>query len=106
MVIEKEQVLNIVAGWISLNKGYTSPPHVKMLEDGSVVMDKEGRFNELKKQVEQRIASKTTSPYEYMKKYGEMVEAEDYDFCRAITEVLKPLGYDTKDTHKHIPSIT
>lgn len=48
MKIEKEQVLEIVAGWISKNKGYTKPPPVKMLEDGSVIVDEEKRLAEIK----------------------------------------------------------
>ena len=42
------------------------------------------------------------SPYECMMEYKIMVEAEHYETCKAITDVLKPLYFDTIDTHKHI----
>jgi len=40
-IIEKEKVLEIVAGRISLNWMYTAPPEVKMLPDGSIKIDNE-----------------------------------------------------------------
>jgi len=51
------------------------------------------------------IDSKRKSPYDYMIIYKEMVKTENYESCKAITEILKPLNYDTADTHNHIPSL-
>ncbi len=34
-----------------------------------------------------------------------MIIIEDYESAQAITEVLKPLNYDTADTHQHIKEI-
>ena len=36
--LSKEEVLQIVAGWISIKWGYNAPPEVEMLEDGSVCL--------------------------------------------------------------------
>ena len=48
------------------------------------------------------LDTKKRRPYEYMLKYKNMIKAEDYETAKAITEVLKPLNYNTADTHNHI----
>lgn len=62
-------------------------------------------YEECLGKVKMGIASGKTTAYAYMKMYEQSIEKEDYEMAKAITEVLKPLGYDTKDTHEHIKSL-
>ena len=48
------------------------------------------------------LDNKTKKPYDYMLRYKKVIKAEDYETAKAITEVLKPLNYNTADTHNHI----
>lgn len=59
-------------------------------------------YEEVKRQVEQNIACGKKTAYCYMKEYELMIEKEDYEGAKAITEILLPLGYDTAQTHNHI----
>lgn len=63
------------------------------------------RYQEVKDQCQLDIESKIKTPYDYMLEYKKMVVIDDYEACKAITEVLKPLNYDTADTHNHIPRL-
>jgi len=36
--IEKNKVIQIVSGWVSINLGYTSPPKMTMLDNGDVIL--------------------------------------------------------------------
>ena len=65
----------------------------------------EKRYQEVKKQCQKDIDSGHKKPYCYMNEYKQMIKIEDYEAAKAITEVLKPLNYDTADTHMHIPSL-
>jgi hypothetical protein len=59
-------------------------------------------YEEVKRQVEQNIACGKKTAYCYMKEYEQMIEKEDYEGAKAITEILLPLGYDTAQTHNQI----
>ncbi len=63
------------------------------------------KYEKEKAKCKSNIDSKRKSPYDYMLIYKEMVEVENYEACKAITEILKPLNYETIDTHAHIPSL-
>jgi len=63
------------------------------------------KYEEEKAKCESDINSKRKTPYDYMIIYKEMVKIENYEACKAITELIKPLNYDTADTHAHIPSL-
>lgn len=52
-----------------------------------------------------KISEGKTTAYGYMKIYEDCIRKEDYEMAKAITEVLKPLGYDTKDTHSDIKEL-
>jgi hypothetical protein len=63
------------------------------------------RYEEVKERCEFDLRNKRKKPYDYMIEYKNMVMSEDYEACKAITEVLKPLNYNTADTHSHIPCL-
>ena len=63
------------------------------------------KYEQAKSKCKSDIDSKLKSPYDYMLIYKEMVHNEDYESCKAITEILKPLNYNTLDTHSHIASL-
>ena len=41
----------------------------------------------------------------YMGRYKEMIEIDNYEAAQAITDVLAPFNYFTKDTHRHIKKL-
>lgn len=55
--------------------------------------------------VKNSIDSKSRTAFDYMHIYKKCISDEDYEQAKAITEILKPLGYHTADTHKHIKSL-
>jgi len=63
------------------------------------------RYEEVKAKCKFDIENKRKTPYDYMLEYKRMVTIEDYEACKAITEILMPLNYDTADTHAHIASL-
>jgi len=65
----------------------------------------EKHYQDYKRKCENDIKSGIRKPYDYMQEYKKMVAIEDYEACKAITEVLEPLQYFTADTHRHIPSL-
>lgn len=66
--------------------------------------DKE-RYLEAKTKYQSDIDNKIKKPYDLMLQYKRMIKIENYEAAKAITEVLKPLNYDTADTHIHIPEL-
>lgn len=66
--------------------------------------DKE-RYEKIKTQCRDDISNNKQTATYYMKVYKRMIEIEDYEAAKAITEILKPLGYHTADTHPHIKSL-
>lgn len=62
----------------------------------------EKRYNEIKLKCENDLKSRIKSPFDYMMEYKKMIINNDYEAAKAITEVLKPLHYETSDTHQHI----
>lgn len=69
------------------------------------IMWNQKRYEEVKAKCKADITSKCKSPYDYMFEYKKMVEIEDYEACKAITEVLSPLNYKTEDAHVYIASL-
>lgn len=65
----------------------------------------EERYQQTKKKCSDEINSGKKEPHDYMHTYKKMIECEDYESAKAITEVLEPLNYFTKDTHKHIKAL-
>lgn len=65
----------------------------------------ENRYLEAKKKCQVAIDDKIKKPYDYMVEYKKAIKIEDYEIAKAITEVLKPLNYDTADTHNHIKEL-
>lgn len=65
----------------------------------------ENRYLEVKEKCQRELDNKTKKPYDYMLEYKKMIKTEDYEAAKAITEVLKPLNYDTADTHNHIKEL-
>ena len=63
------------------------------------------RYEEMKRKCAEDIRNGIKKPYDYMQEYKKMVIADDYEACKAITEVLEPLNYFTADTHAHIPRL-
>jgi hypothetical protein len=63
------------------------------------------RYEEVKRKCSADIKSGLKDPCDYMQEYKKMVDKEDYEACKAITEVLEPLNFFTADTHKHIRSL-
>jgi len=61
------------------------------------------RYEVCKQNVIAAIKNKSKTPYDYMQAYKKAVEQDDFELCKAITEVLAPLNYFTADTHAHIP---
>ena len=65
----------------------------------------EKRYLEQLEIVSNNIKNGTKKPYDYMIEYKKAVNEDDFEKCKAITEVLKPLNYDTSDTHSHIEKL-
>ena len=63
------------------------------------------RYEEVKKQCKNSIEKGTKKPYDWMIEYKDMIKKEDYEGAKAVTEILKPLNYETKDTHAHIKEL-
>lgn len=63
------------------------------------------QYLRFKKFCESEIASKRQTPSDFMLEYKKRLKQEDYEACKAITEVLEPLKYYTKDTHAHIEGL-
>ena len=63
------------------------------------------RYEEVKEKCKSEIKNGIKKPYDYMIEYKEMIRIEDYEACKAITEILKPFNYHTEDTHSHILSL-
>lgn len=66
--------------------------------------DKE-RYESVKIKAQSDLTRKLKSPYDYMQIYKQMIADDDFEGAKAVTEVLKPLNYDTADTHNHIPCL-
>lgn len=62
-------------------------------------------YEKVKKECQDNIATGKRTSYCYMKEYEKMIEKEDYEGAKAVTEVLLPLGFDTSQTHSHIKSL-
>lgn len=62
----------------------------------------EFRYKDMKFQCEHNIERGTKTPYEYMIEYEKMIKNECYEEAKAITEVLKPLGYNTSDCNNRL----
>jgi hypothetical protein len=60
------------------------------------------KFEDDKRSFEIKLRNKSVTPYDLMQEYKRRVVLDDFEACKAITEVLKPLNYDTADTHTHI----
>ena len=65
----------------------------------------EKRYNEQLSIIADDINSGRKKPYDYMLEYKKAVNTDDFERCKAITEILKPLNYDTADTHNHIEKL-
>lgn len=63
------------------------------------------RYEQVKTQCREDISNSRQTATYYMKVYKRMIDIEDYEAAKAITETLKPLGYHTSDTHPHIESL-
>lgn len=63
------------------------------------------RYQDYKFSINNVIKNKSSTPDQYMKIYKKAIIEQDYEKAKAITEVLKPLHYDTSDTHQHIKSL-
>lgn len=65
----------------------------------------EQRYLDVKRKCANDIANGHKKAQDYMMQYKKMIIQEDYEAAKAITEVLKPLNYDTADTHQHIKEL-
>lgn len=63
------------------------------------------RYEQVKSMCQENITRGWKTCADYMLEYKAMVKKEDYEACKAITEVLDTYGYKTADTHKTIPSL-
>jgi hypothetical protein len=63
------------------------------------------RYDQVKTKCSCDLKSGFKQPHDYMHEYKKMVEKEDYEACKAITEILEPLNFFTADTHQHIKSL-
>lgn len=63
------------------------------------------RYENVKKKCSDDILYGTKNAYIYMQEYVRMVTIEDYEACKAIAEVLLPVGYNVADTHDSIPRL-
>lgn len=63
------------------------------------------RFEHVKHVCTSDIKSGHKRPSDYMGDYKRMVELDDFEACKAITEVLEMFGYKTADTHRHIRTL-
>ena len=56
-------------------------------------------------QIVHNIELQGRSAFSYMWAYADSIKAENYERAKAITDVLKPLGYNTADTHYLLPNL-
>ena len=63
------------------------------------------RYRAAKKIVETDVAKSKDDLGYYMGRYKEMIEIENFEAAKAITDVLEPFNYYTKDTHQHIKKL-
>lgn len=63
------------------------------------------RYEQVKSQCIQSITMAYKTCADWMLDYKTFIKKEDYEACKAITEVLEPYGYKTADTHKTIPEL-
>lgn len=63
------------------------------------------RYEETLKTCQNSLDRGVKTPFEYMMIYKDMIKKQDYESAKAITEVLRPLKYDTADTHGHISAL-
>ena len=63
------------------------------------------RYEKEKRDCQNAISNSRKTCSFYMGRYKESIKAQDFETAKAITEVLKPLNYDTADTHAHIKEI-
>ena len=66
----------------------------------------EKKYRALKLSVQREIDLNKKSPYDFMQEYKRAVVDDEFEYCKAITEVLRPLNYHTADTHPHIQQLT
>ena len=62
-------------------------------------------YEDTKFRVARDLKNGLKKPYDFMQEYKRMIVADDFEGAKAITEVLKPLNYDTADTHAHIKQL-
>jgi len=63
------------------------------------------RYQQLKIKVQLDIELHKSTPYDFMITYEQAIIKEDYEYDKAITDVLLPLGLKTSDTHKYIKTL-
>ena len=63
------------------------------------------RYENVKTKCANDIARGHKKAKDYMIEYKKMIVIEDYEAAKVITDVLKPLNYDTLDTHPHIKEL-
>lgn len=62
-------------------------------------------YEAIKAEVEHNLKTQKKTPYDYMVEYQNAVREEDYERCKALTEVLEEYNYKTVETHKYIREI-
>lgn len=55
--------------------------------------------------VQRKLDNKEKTAFDFMQEYKTAIIQDDFELAKAITECLKPLNYDTADTHKHIKQL-
>ena len=69
-----------------------------------MVWDQE-RYESIVNTCRNDISSGCRTPQAYMKEYKILIINEDFEAAAAVTDVLRPLNYDTADTHRHIKQL-
>lgn len=64
------------------------------------------RYIKLKTKIKSDLGNKVKCPFNFMMEYKQAIVEEDYEKAKAITEVLRPLNYETSDTHGHIKELS
>ena len=63
------------------------------------------RYETVKEKCVLNISNDIKTPHDYMALYKRMIEQEDYEGAKAVTEVLARMDFHTADMHQYIKEL-
>lgn len=65
----------------------------------------EETYLENKKHYEMLLKNGFKNPFDLMVDYQKSIVEDDFELSKAITEILRPLNFQTAETHRYIESL-